>query len=166
MALNLSVSSSVHPKLSSPSLLSPKHNHAHILYSPYSSHQFFSYACKAAAQSEGLGGEVTKEESSNLTAGTGTVSWELLLFYYFPVVCCVSKLNFSMWNRVYLISAHTVGSLEQLTSTSSSTDGYTSEGEYPRPTIRDQLSQLVGDRDGEDFSIPLGKNLKKLAAIS
>ncbi|OVA07251.1 hypothetical protein BVC80_8507g10 [Macleaya cordata] len=54
--------------------------------------------------------------------------------------------------------------LEQLTSTSSSTDGYVTDGESPRPTIRDQLSQLVGDREGEDFSIPLGKNLKKVSA--
>lgn len=29
-------------------------------------------------------------------------------------------------------------------------------------TIRDQLAQLVGDRD-DDFTIPLGKNLKKVS---
>ncbi|XP_010275082.1 PREDICTED: uncharacterized protein LOC104610246 [Nelumbo nucifera] len=53
--------------------------------------------------------------------------------------------------------------LEQLTSTSSSSDGYESDGSSLKPTIRDQLSQLVGDREGEDFSIPLGKNLKKVS---
>lgn len=30
-------------------------------------------------------------------------------------------------------------------------------------TIREQLAQLVGDRD-DDFVIPLGKNLKKVSA--
>ncbi|XP_043700956.1 uncharacterized protein LOC122651580 [Telopea speciosissima] len=54
--------------------------------------------------------------------------------------------------------------LEQLTSTSSLSDGYESGGDYQRPTIRDQLSQLVGDREGEEFSIPLGKNLKTATA--
>ncbi|KAK4434803.1 hypothetical protein Salat_0643200 [Sesamum alatum] len=52
--------------------------------------------------------------------------------------------------------------LEQLTSGSSSDDGYESDGTY-RPTIREQLANLVGDRD-DDFSIPLGKNLKKVTA--
>ncbi|KAL1821319.1 hypothetical protein ACET3Z_016188 [Daucus carota] len=47
--------------------------------------------------------------------------------------------------------------LDQLTSSgSSSADGSKSGG----ITIRDQLAQLVGDRD-DDFTIPLGKNLKK-----
>ncbi|KAJ4981646.1 hypothetical protein NE237_032483 [Protea cynaroides] len=54
--------------------------------------------------------------------------------------------------------------LEQLTSTSSSSDDYDSDGGYQRPTIRDQLSQLVGDREGEEFSVPLGKDLKKVTA--
>ncbi|PON89721.1 hypothetical protein TorRG33x02_145550 [Trema orientale] len=53
--------------------------------------------------------------------------------------------------------------LEQLTSTSSSVDGYESDGSSGKLTIRDQLAQLVGDRDG-DFSLPLGKNLKKVSA--
>ncbi|XP_015880069.1 uncharacterized protein LOC107416123 [Ziziphus jujuba] len=53
--------------------------------------------------------------------------------------------------------------LEQLTSTSSSVDGYESDGSSWRPTIREQLAQLFGDRDDE-FSIPLGKNLKKVSA--
>ncbi|XP_047340040.1 uncharacterized protein LOC124943598 [Impatiens glandulifera] len=56
--------------------------------------------------------------------------------------------------------------LEQLTSTNPSIDGYVSDGSSNtrsgKLTIRDQLSQLVGDRDG-DFSIPLGKNLKKVS---
>ncbi|KAF3443570.1 hypothetical protein FNV43_RR13257 [Rhamnella rubrinervis] len=46
--------------------------------------------------------------------------------------------------------------LEQLTSTSSSVDGYESDGSSGKLTIRDQLAQLVGDRD-DDFNIPLGK---------
>ncbi|KAG7574696.1 hypothetical protein ISN44_As09g028610 [Arabidopsis suecica] len=50
--------------------------------------------------------------------------------------------------------------LEQLTSTS---DGYLSDGGGSRGiTIRDQLAGLVGDRD-DDFTIPLGKNLKKVS---
>ncbi|CAN4104412.1 unnamed protein product [Withania somnifera] len=53
--------------------------------------------------------------------------------------------------------------LEQLTSTSSTVNGYESDGSSGRTTIRDQLAKLVGDRD-DDFSIPLGKNLKKFSA--
>ncbi|CAL9013235.1 unnamed protein product [Prunus brigantina] len=54
--------------------------------------------------------------------------------------------------------------LEQLTSTSSSVDGgYESDGSSRKLTIRDQLAQLVGDRDG-DFIIPLGKKFKKVFA--
>ncbi|KAL4339703.1 hypothetical protein GQ457_08G019980 [Hibiscus cannabinus] len=45
--------------------------------------------------------------------------------------------------------------LEQLSSSSSAADG------YGNLTIREQLAGLVGDRD-DDFSIPLGKNLKKV----
>lgn len=41
--------------------------------------------------------------------------------------------------------------------------GYESDGRSRKFTIRDQLVQLVGERDG-DFSIPLGKNLKKVSA--
>lgn len=37
--------------------------------------------------------------------------------------------------------------------------GYDSLGDPPRPTIREQLSEIVGDRDGE-FILPLGKKLK------
>ncbi|TQD80681.1 hypothetical protein C1H46_033780 [Malus baccata] len=54
--------------------------------------------------------------------------------------------------------------LEQLTSTSSSVDGgYVSDGNSRKLTIRQQLAQLVGDRDG-DFIIPLGKNFKMASA--
>ncbi|CAA3012702.1 uncharacterized protein LOC111376643 [Olea europaea subsp. europaea] len=53
--------------------------------------------------------------------------------------------------------------LEQLTSGGSSVNGYESDGSSDRLTIRDQLAKLVGDRD-DDFSIPLGKNLKKFSA--
>ena len=37
--------------------------------------------------------------------------------------------------------------------------GYESDSNTSRPTIREQLSELSGDRDGE-FSLPLGKRLK------
>ncbi|KAM3302087.1 hypothetical protein P3S67_016589 [Capsicum chacoense] len=53
--------------------------------------------------------------------------------------------------------------LEQLTSSSSAVNGYESDGSSVKPTIRTQLANLVGDRD-DDFSIPLGKNLKKVSA--
>nr|VDD15936.1 unnamed protein product [Brassica rapa] len=51
--------------------------------------------------------------------------------------------------------------LEQLTSTS---DGYLSDGggSFRGSTVREQLAGLVGDRD-DDFTIPLGKNLKKVS---
>ncbi|XP_020265162.1 uncharacterized protein LOC109840799 [Asparagus officinalis] len=49
--------------------------------------------------------------------------------------------------------------LEQLTSSTSSTSGYESDGYTPRSTIREQLSELIRDRDGE-FILPLGKKLK------
>uniref|UniRef100_A0A2P2P9W3 Uncharacterized protein n=1 Tax=Rhizophora mucronata TaxID=61149 RepID=A0A2P2P9W3_RHIMU len=52
--------------------------------------------------------------------------------------------------------------LEQLTSTSASANGYESDGSTRKVTIRDQLAQLIGDRD-DDFSIPLGKNMKKVS---
>ncbi|KFK37139.1 hypothetical protein AALP_AA4G218200 [Arabis alpina] len=55
--------------------------------------------------------------------------------------------------------------LEQLTSTS---DGYMSDGGGNGSsgiTIREQLAGLVGsDRDEDEFTIPLGKNLKKVSA--
>ncbi|XP_059664900.1 uncharacterized protein LOC132311155 [Cornus florida] len=52
--------------------------------------------------------------------------------------------------------------LEQLTSGSSFDDGYKSDGGSGKLTIRDQLAQLVGNRD-DNFDIPLGKNLKKVS---
>ncbi|XAR52804.1 hypothetical protein NMG60_11021080 [Bertholletia excelsa] len=52
--------------------------------------------------------------------------------------------------------------LEQLTSTGSNIDGYISDGSSQKLTIRDQLALLVGDRD-DDFTIPLGKNIKKVS---
>ncbi|KAK7300161.1 hypothetical protein RJT34_10997 [Clitoria ternatea] len=53
--------------------------------------------------------------------------------------------------------------LEQITSTSPPISGYESDGSSRKLTIREQLKQLVGERD-DDFSIPLGKNLKKFSA--
>ncbi|XP_073039198.1 uncharacterized protein [Primulina eburnea] len=49
--------------------------------------------------------------------------------------------------------------LEQLTSTAG--QGYESDGSSGKPTIREQLANLFGERD-DDFTIPLGKNLKKV----
>ncbi|MBA0757421.1 hypothetical protein Gotri_020522 [Gossypium trilobum] len=40
--------------------------------------------------------------------------------------------------------------------------GYESDGRSGKLTIREQLVRLVGDRD-DDFTIPLGKNLKKVS---
>ncbi|XP_075477237.1 uncharacterized protein LOC142518362 [Primulina tabacum] len=49
--------------------------------------------------------------------------------------------------------------LEQLTS--SVEQGYESDVSSAKPTIREQLANLFGERD-DDFTIPLGKNLKKV----
>lgn len=48
--------------------------------------------------------------------------------------------------------------LEQLTSTTPA-GGYESDGSSDTKTIREQLSEMFGDRDGE-FTIPLGKRLR------
>ncbi|KAH7685994.1 hypothetical protein IHE45_04G075800 [Dioscorea alata] len=48
--------------------------------------------------------------------------------------------------------------LKQLTYTRADR-GYQSDGDSQKLTIREQLSEVIGDRDGE-FSIPLGKKLK------
>ncbi|KAL3502934.1 hypothetical protein ACH5RR_037383 [Cinchona calisaya] len=53
--------------------------------------------------------------------------------------------------------------LEQLTSGGSPVNGYESDGSSTGLKIRDQLANLVGERD-DDFVIPLGKNLKKVSA--
>ncbi|XVE78513.1 hypothetical protein DITRI_Ditri13aG0151200 [Diplodiscus trichospermus] len=54
--------------------------------------------------------------------------------------------------------------LEQLSSSNTAVDGpgYESDGSSGKLTIREQLVRLIGDRD-DDFSIPLGKNLKKVS---
>ncbi|KAF8043501.1 hypothetical protein BT93_A1730 [Corymbia citriodora subsp. variegata] len=55
--------------------------------------------------------------------------------------------------------------LEQLTASNSSAtvNGFKSDSIIGKLTIRDQLAQLVGDRQG-DFGVPLGKkNLKKVS---
>nr|CAD1834293.1 unnamed protein product [Ananas comosus var. bracteatus] len=49
--------------------------------------------------------------------------------------------------------------LEQLTSSTSNVSGPISINEPQPPTIREQLSELTGDRN-DDFMIPLGKKLK------
>lgn len=49
--------------------------------------------------------------------------------------------------------------LEQLTSSTFPGRGYESDGDTRKPTIREQLSELVGEREG-DFSLPLGKKLQ------
>ncbi|KAF5732503.1 hypothetical protein HS088_TW17G00030 [Tripterygium wilfordii] len=117
-----------------PPCLIPKHKHQSRLSSFSSSSSSSSY--RASAQSERTQGGVTEEESS--AAFSGTLS--------------------SVRTRLDL--------LEQLTSTSSSVDGgYESDGHglSRNLTIREQLAQLVGEREG-DFSIPLGKDLKKVSA--
>ncbi|KAK1569109.1 hypothetical protein Q3G72_032583 [Acer saccharum] len=93
-----------------------------------------SLSSKTFAQSEGAGGGVTEEEPP-----------------------CSSSSGSSSSARTQL------DLLEQLTSTSPSVEGYESDGSSRKPAIRDQLAQLAGDRD-EDFSIPLGKDLKKVSA--
>ncbi|KEH22253.1 hypothetical protein MTR_7g035145 [Medicago truncatula] len=40
--------------------------------------------------------------------------------------------------------------------------GYESDGSSQRLRIREQLEQLVGERD-DDFSLPIGKNFKERA---
>ncbi|XP_026666294.1 uncharacterized protein LOC113463761 isoform X2 [Phoenix dactylifera] len=49
--------------------------------------------------------------------------------------------------------------LEQLTSSTSPGSSYESDGDTRKPTICEQLDELVGDREG-DFSLPLGKRLQ------
>ncbi|TXG54541.1 hypothetical protein EZV62_019797 [Acer yangbiense] len=93
-----------------------------------------SLSSKTFAQSEGAGGGVTEEEPPSSSSSGSSSSAR-------------SQLDL----------------LEQLTSTSSSVEGYESDGSSRKLAIRDQLAQLAGDRD-EDFSIPLGKNLKKVSA--
>ncbi|KAK3183393.1 hypothetical protein Dsin_030679 [Dipteronia sinensis] len=94
-----------------------------------------SLSSKTFAQSEGAGGGVTEEETPSSSSSSGSLS------------SARSQLDL----------------LEQLTSTSSSVEGYESDGSSRKLAIRDQLAQLAGDRD-ENFSIPLGKNLKKVSA--
>ncbi|KAK0590407.1 hypothetical protein LWI29_026657 [Acer saccharum] len=93
-----------------------------------------SLSSKTFAQSEGAGGGVTEEEPPSSSSSGSSSSAR-------------SQLDL----------------LEQLTSTSSSVEGYESDGSSRKLAIRDQLAQLAGDRD-EDFSIPLGKDLKKVSA--
>lgn len=61
---------------------------------------------------------------------------------------CLPEFSTVIYSRILII---------QLLSTR--WPGYESDGSSPRPTIRDQLSQLSGDTYGE-FSLPLGKKLK------
>ncbi|KAL3333157.1 hypothetical protein AABB24_033302 [Solanum stoloniferum] len=96
-------------------------------------HKLYYSSLRRAALSEQGDGRVTKEE--DLPTYSGSLS-----------------------------SARTqLDLLEQLTSSSSAVNGYESDSSSGKPTIRDQLANLVGSRD-DDFSIPLGKNLKKFSA--
>ncbi|XVF31772.1 hypothetical protein REPUB_Repub17cG0021100 [Reevesia pubescens] len=91
-------------------------------------------SCKTFAQSEGKEGGVQEEDPSASFSGS-------------------------------LSSARTqLDLLEQLSSTGSAVDGpgYESDGGFGKLSIREQLVLLVGDR-GNDFTIPLGKNLKKVS---
>ncbi|XP_059451535.1 uncharacterized protein LOC132182335 [Corylus avellana] len=127
------VASSLHPK---PSTAPPPllfPKHKHLLKLHHSSSSSSS-SFRAFSQSEGVEGRVKEEDP--------------------PVSFSGSSLSSS---RTQL------DLLEQLTSTSSAVDGYESDGSSGRRTIREQLAQLVGDRD-DDFTIPLGKDLKKVSA--
>ncbi|XWS47461.1 hypothetical protein CRYUN_Cryun14cG0154000 [Craigia yunnanensis] len=94
-----------------------------------------SSSCKTFSQSEGKEGGV-KEEEDPPGSFSGSLS-----------------------------SARTqLDLLEQLSSSNPAVDGpgYESDGSSGKLTIREQLVRLVGDRD-YDFTIPLGKNLKKVS---
>lgn len=66
-------------------------------------------------------------------------------------------------NKRYFQIASKITSSRKVITISCWWAGYESEGSSRKLTIRDQLAQLVADRDG-DFSLPLGKNLKKVSA--
>ncbi|XP_022136710.1 uncharacterized protein LOC111008346 isoform X2 [Momordica charantia] len=96
-------------------------------------HSLRSYSSRKFAVSEGAEGRVKEEELPLTSSSSGSSSSSAR-----------SQLDL----------------LEQLTSGSQLIDGYESDGSYQRITIREQLAQLFRDRD-DDFTIPLGKNLKK-----
>ncbi|EOX93146.1 TRNA-methyltransferase [Theobroma cacao] len=101
---------------------------------PFKRFSSSSSSCKTFAQSEGKEGGVKEEDPPASLSGSFT-------------------------------SARTqLDLLEQLSPTSSAVDGpgYESDDSSGKLTIREQLVWLVGDRD-DDFSIPLGKNLKKVS---
>ncbi|URD72986.1 hypothetical protein MUK42_08237 [Musa troglodytarum] len=110
----------------------PTKNHS-VLFKPTSSEKCLS-PCKAS-QSESVA------EDTSPTMDTIRISTPKL---------CVFK-GSSARNQLDL--------LEQLTSSSPTASGYDGLGDPPRLTIREQLSEIVGDRDGE-FILPLGKKLK------
>nr|GMD92600.1 uncharacterized protein LOC109150617 [Ipomoea batatas] len=83
---------------------------------------------------------------------------------------CSSQPWLSSSGRAAALSEGTEGSatsaraqldlLQQLTSSGLDFNGYESDGGSSGLSIRDQLAKLFGERD-DDFSVPLGKNLKK-----
>ncbi|KAL8131943.1 uncharacterized protein LOC141711766 [Apium graveolens] len=66
--------------------------------------------------------------------------------------------EFSTYSGSFSSAQTQLDLLDQLTSSGSSS----ADGNSTKLTIRDQLAQLVGNRD-DDFTIPLGKNLKKFS---
>ncbi|XP_074273133.1 uncharacterized protein LOC141596780 [Silene latifolia] len=113
--------------------LLPKNKDFIKLYIPLSS-SLGTHLRVAAAQSEGSQARFTTQEEKQDSASSDTGP--------------------SSSARAQL------GLLQQLTSASTDDEG--ESGLSGQGTIREQLMQLVGDRD-DDFIIPLGKNLKKVS---
>ncbi|KAF4397329.1 hypothetical protein G4B88_027069 [Cannabis sativa] len=125
--------SSTPPPIPIPSSIPNKHTHQ-LFIKLHSSSSSSSYSFRTLAHSS-QGSETTEQEPPSPTNS-----------FSGPLNSARSQLDL----------------LEQLSSTTSPS-GYESDGKTGKLSIRDQLAELVRDRDG-DFSIPLGKNLKKVSA--
>ncbi|KAI4381193.1 hypothetical protein MLD38_007291 [Melastoma candidum] len=90
---------------------------------------------------------------SGRTSGSGGITQEEEIQTSLPPVSVSGSLSSS---RTQL------DLLDRLAGSTSDSEGYESESNSDVPTIREQLAWLVRDREG-DFSIPLGKNLKKVS---
>lgn len=127
-------------------IITPKNKDNLKLYQTIPSSSSSSYsirAAPAAAQSEGR--RVTEEEQEERESSASVSSDD---------------------SGVLRSARVQLDLLEQLTSSSSGSStaaGYESDsGSFGKGTIREQLARLVGNRD-DDFSIPLGKDLKKVS---
>ncbi|KAF4373223.1 hypothetical protein G4B88_007236 [Cannabis sativa] len=129
--------SSTPPPIPIPSSIPNKHTHQ-LLIKLHSSSSSSSYSFRTLAHSSQ--GSETETETTEQEPPSPTNSFSG------PLNSARSQLDL----------------LEQLSSTTSPS-GYESDGKTGKLSIRDQLAELVRDRDG-DFSIPLGKNLKKVSA--